>query len=134
MVEEEISQACLEYGEKMGELQKYIAQHQLVDRVKEIQSMAEEIKAVKIKSRQGTPGHDSPQVRAALAEARAASDKYGPTSPEARVAWDNLEEVASAGLDNAMGPRLDEECLVDSAMEACQALEELNRVIDEHNQ
>ena len=41
-----------------------------------------------------------------------------------------VEEIASSGLDNAMGPRLDEECLVDSALEACQALEELNRAIE----
>lgn len=43
-----------------------------------------------------TPIED--RIQAALAEARALSDRLGPTSSEAKVAWDVVEELqAEAG-------------------------------------
>lgn len=66
----------------------------------------------------------------ALKEAKEMEKVHGKGSPEAAVAWAELEEVASSGLSNAMGTRLDEECLVETAMEACQALDELNRALN----
>jgi hypothetical protein len=46
------------------------------------------------------------------------------------VAWAEVEEIASSGLGNALGTRLDDECLVESAMTACVALEELSRAVN----
>ena len=44
---------------------------------------------------------------------------------------ETVEEIAAAGNANALGGALsDDECLVDAAMEACVALEELNRVLN----
>jgi CP12 domain len=100
--------------------------------MEKIKSLAEDIQAIKISAAQSssTPAPDTPQLRAAMEEAKALSARLGPDSPEARVAWTEVEDIASSGLDNALGARLDDECLVESAMSACVALEELSRVVN----
>jgi len=94
-----------------------------------MEDVAAEMATIKLAPPEKRPAPKSPAVEKALAEAKAASEKYGPTSPEARVAWTELEEIASSGLENAMGGDLTEECLVSSA-EACIALEELDRFVN----
>jgi hypothetical protein len=71
---------------------------------------------------------DSGMLQAAIAEAKAATAKFGKASGEAAVAWDSVEEISAS--DNSMAgiPMLSDECLVD-AMEACEALEELERAV-----
>lgn len=100
-----------------------------VPKMQEVKNLAAEVKSIKMNVAKSKPATDSPELRQAMKEAKAATEEFGPTSPEARVAWDNVEEIASSGLQNAMGTRLDEECLLDSAQEACEALDELSRAI-----
>lgn len=94
-----------------------------------MKSITDEMANIKLVVTKSTPGNDSPEQRAALENAKAMSAEFGATSPQAKLAWEDLEEIASSGLSNSMGTRLDEECLVESAKEACMALEELDRVM-----
>jgi hypothetical protein len=128
-VDDDTSRACQEYQAKMLELQKLLKE---IPPMEKIKSLAEDIQAIKISAAQSssTPAPDTPQLRAAMEEAKALSARLGPDSPEARVAWTEVEDIASSGLDNALGARLDDECLVESAMSACVALEELSRVVN----
>ena len=128
LVEEDISKACLEYGSKLDELSALLAE--TAPKVKNLKSVANELSNIKLKVASSQPGTDSPQLRQALAIAKQITAVKGVTSPEAKLAWEDVEEIASAGSENSMGVRLDQECLVESAMEACQALEELNRVLN----
>jgi hypothetical protein len=101
--------------------------------MEQIKTLAQELQAIKLRvpSPAGGAAADSPQLRAALENARSVSSLHGPASAESRVAWAEVEEIASSGLQNAMGDRLDDECLVESAAEtACLALEELSRAIN----
>jgi len=128
MTEEELSEACREYGEKLDDL--YSIMEDLAPKMQKVSSLASEVRAIKLRTQEAAPAPDSPEVRAALENAKAISDQFGATSPEARVAWAELEEIASSGLSNAIGTRLDEgDCLVDPALDSCQALEELNRAL-----
>lgn len=138
-VEDDTSRACQEYQAKLEELQRLVTEIPKLERVK---TLAEEIQAIKLRdpvaaaassaasASGGSPAPDSPELRAALERAREISRQVGSDAPEARVAWEAVEEIASAGLGNAMGPRLDEECLVESSLQACLALEELSRVVN----
>jgi hypothetical protein len=128
-VDDDTSRACQEYQAKLQELQQLLKE---IPPIEKIKSLAEDIQAIKIVATQSSapPAPDSPQLRAAMKEAKELSKKLGPDSPEARVAWTEVEDIASAGLDNALGERLDDECLVESAMTACVALEELSRVMN----
>ncbi len=99
--------------------------------IQAMKEMAESIKQVKLAIPAPVTGAASEQLEIALAEAKAITAEKGLSSPEARVAWDNVEEIASAGVGNALGGVLTEdECLVDAALEACAAMEELNRLLD----
>jgi hypothetical protein len=68
-------------------------------------------------------------MKAAIAEAQAAGEKFGKSSSEAILAWETVEEIASSDNSVVVGATLDEECLVE-AIESCNALEELSRVIN----
>ena len=92
--------------------------------------LVSEIEQIKMIDPKSASGKDSPQLRKALADAKKISEEKGATSKEAAVAWDIVEEIATAGADSATGISLEDECLVETAMEACQALEELNRVME----
>lgn len=97
--------------------------------------MADEIKAIKLSAPEAKAGAPSAQLQEAMDTAREITEKLGVKSSEAQVAWEVVEEIASSGRSaNAMGGMLsDEECLIDVAIEACEALEELNRAIDVQN-
>jgi hypothetical protein len=130
-VDDDTGQACQEYQAKMRELQQLLKE---IPHVEKIKSPAEDIQAIKMAAPEvlssAAPAPDSPQLRAAMEEAKELSARLGPDSPEARLAWTEVEDIASAGLDNALGDRLDDQCLVESAMSACVALEELSRVVN----
>lgn len=94
-------------------------------------AMADDLKAVKLAAPKSSAGPPSEQLQEAMATAKQLTEEHGIHSPEARVAWDVVEEIASAGSGNALGGMMTaEECLVEAAMEACEALEELNRALD----
>lgn len=112
-------------------------------RVMSIRNIAEEIRRIRMADPSSMssatasgadPAADSPAYNAKLTEMRskaeATSKEFGADSAEARLAWTEYEELASTGAQT-MGDRLDEMCLVETqAMEACEALEELSRVLN----
>ena len=119
----------MEYNAKIEEMEKILAQQQPV--LKAMTEMANEIKAVKLTIPEPKVGAANPQLKDALAKAKQITEEKGITSPEAKVAWDAVEEIAaSSSNDNAMGVMLTDECLVEAAREACEAIEELNRVLN----
>lgn len=99
-----------------------------------LQTTAAAVKQVKLAVPEEKKGGGvaSPALTAALEEAKKITADKGLTSSEAKVAWETVEEIAASGSQaNALGGALsDDECLVDAAMEACAALEELNRVLE----
>jgi hypothetical protein len=125
----EVSAACKDYNEKMEQLAEMVGDQ--VKQVSVLKNFASEMKAIKISvASSGTGNADSPEMRAAIEEAKKVSADKGATSSEAKLAWETVEEIASSGLSNSMGARLDEECLVETAMDACMALEELSRALN----
>lgn len=92
--------------------------------------LVNELEQIKMIDPTSSAGTDSPQLRQALADAKKISDEKGASSKEAAVAWDIVEEIAAAGTGSSTGVSLEDECLVETAMEACKALEELNRVME----
>ena len=131
ITDEELSAKCMEYDSKMEELKSIVGNFEM-SKFDQMKALTAELSSIKM-TVASAPKPDSPELReavaAALAEAKKISKEKGADSPEAKVAWSEVEEVASSGLSNAFGPRLDEECLVDTAKEACEALEELNRAL-----
>ena len=92
--------------------------------------LVNELEQIKMIDPKSSAGVDSPQLRQALADAKKISDEKGASSKEAAVAWDIVEEIAAAGTASSTGASLEDECLIETAMEACKALEELNRVME----
>jgi hypothetical protein len=122
------SEACLEYGGKLDMLAELVKQN--TPTTNKIRDIAMEIKAIKMNTVSMPVGADSPIVRAALDAAKKATDEHGADSSEAKLAWESLEEIASASeKSGALGGKLDEECLTEM-IEACEALDELQRVLD----
>lgn len=132
ITDEEISAACADYDSKMAELKSIVGNFEM-SKFEQMKALTSELSAIKM-TVASAPKSDSPELKAAvkkaMAEAKKIAAEKGADSPEAMVAWTEVEEIASSGLQNAVGARLDEECLVDTAMEACEALEELNRAME----
>lgn len=124
MVSEE--EACKEYNRKLVELARLIEDTK--PNFGAVKSLASELSAIKMAQPTIKGGEDSPMLREALAAARKATEEFGPTSKEAALAWEDVEELAAAGSDNAIGANLIDECLVEQ-IEACEGLEELQRVL-----
>jgi len=127
LLEDDISSACEEYGQKLGELATLLEEQK--PKIEMLKNLADEMQQIKLSVPDPAAAADSPELRAALSNAKDVASKSGADSNEAKVAWDEVEELASTGLKNAVGVRLDEECLVETAIDACAALEELNRVM-----
>lgn len=131
ITDEEMSAKCEEYSNKMDELRSIVGNFEM-SKFDQMKALTQELSNIKI-TVESAPKKVSPELKAAVQAAtkaaKEATEKFGADSAEAKVAWAEVEEVASSGLQNAMGVNLDEECLVDTAMEACKALEELNRAL-----
>jgi hypothetical protein len=67
-------------------------------------------------------------MRNALKEAKAATEKFGKDSNEAKLAWETVEEIASSDVSEAIKGSLEDECLVDT-IEACEAIEAMQTVL-----
>jgi len=96
-------------------------------------SIAESIKPVSLAS-SSSGGNDSAEVAsgllAALENAKKITAELGITSSEAKLAWEDVEEIASSSTAEATKKALDlDECEVEK-IEACVALEELDRVLN----
>lgn len=123
MSEEE---ACKEYNKKLVELARLIEETK--PNLGAVKSLASEITAIKMAQPAIKGGEDSPLLKEALEAAKKATADFGPTSKEAVLAWEDVEELAAAGSHNTIGANLIDECLVEQ-LEACQGLEELQRVL-----
>jgi hypothetical protein len=130
----ESSADCEDYSDKLDQLAKLIEESKpKLDAMRRMATDIQAIKMVKQPAEEKEPEYYQKEANArmqeAIAYARKISEEKGFDSPDARVAWTEVEDIASSGLSHAMGKRMDEECLVETAMEACQAIDELNRVM-----
>jgi hypothetical protein len=118
----------MEYSKKLDELESLIKMQKPV--LDNMTKMANDIRSVKIAIPEVKKSVSSPELKAALAAAQAISKEKGATSPEAKIAWEDVEEIAAAASHSGDMPApLTEECLVEAAREACEAIDELNRVL-----
>lgn len=118
--------AELQYTLQMMERRK-IAFQQNAELMKDV---AAELQAIKLAPPNKKPAAKIPGLWDAKLKARAISQQYGNTSVEAKLAWEEVEEIAAAGLENAMGETVSEQtCDLEQAAEACMALEELDRFL-----
>ncbi|KAL3937560.1 MAG: hypothetical protein SGARI_002077 [Bacillariaceae sp.] len=127
MSDSELLKATSEFQTNLATVQRLTKD--LKDHQKHMNDVAKEMQALKLQAPENRPAAKSPQLDAAVTKAKQASQECGNSSKEAQLAWETVEEIASAGLDNAMGDDMTEECLVEAA-EACLALEELDRFIN----
>jgi len=103
----------------------------LQDKQHLMNDIATELAAIKLAPTKEKPKPKIPGLLASKIKARAMSKNFGNESKEAKLAWEEVEEIASSGLQNALGGKLEdgEECDLEQAAEACMALEELDRFI-----
>jgi len=96
-----------------------------------MKDVAAELKAIKLSPPTKMPPPKIPGLWDAKLKARAMTQQFGTSSPEAKLAWEEVEEIASSGLENAVGGTLwqDDSCDLIQAAEACMALEELDRFL-----
>eukprot|EP00536_Pseudo-nitzschia_multiseries_P017372 jgi/Psemu1/224782/e_gw1.1521.5.1 len=96
-----------------------------------MKDVAAELQAIKLSPPAKKPAPKIPGLWDAKLKARAMSQQFGNASPEAKLAWEEVEEIASSGLSNAVGGTLyqEESCDLVQAAEACMALEELDRFL-----
>jgi len=127
MTDEELFKATSEFQANLDVVKRLTKD--LKDHQKHMNDVAREMQALKLAAPENRPAPKSPQLDAALSKAKAMSAEFGNASKEAKLAWEEVEEIASAGLENAMGEDMTEECLVEAA-EHCLALEELDRFIN----
>lgn len=101
------------------------------DEIDQVKQLADELKGVKLATPTGGDKVEpTAAMKAALEDARAASDEFGKSSTEAMLAWETVEEIAASRNDAvASQPTLDEECLID-LIEGCEALEKFNNALD----
>lgn len=111
----------------MKELQTLLSSQS--SQLKKIKDLTSDVRAVTIKGLP-TPVNkiDNAALVAAIAEAKKVTSEKGSSSTQAAVAWDIVEEISASDNSQASIPALSDECLLE-AMEACDALEELNRAV-----
>lgn len=132
-----LAQACEQYEQQREELthrieQESAQQEHLQRGQEERQWFTRELRAIPLLHNAPNRSNPSPrtEIHQAVREARDVTNRLGLNAAESRIAWETVEEISSADISPAIGKRLDEECLVNDAMEACLALEELNRVLN----
>jgi len=101
---EQVAEAAKQYKEQLKQLNLRKADN-LDEKLAEMRQIATEMQSIQIEDAPKKAAQDSPELRAALAAAKEASEQHGATSSEARIAWETVEEIASSGLDNALGGR-----------------------------
>ena len=127
-VVDEVSPKCEDYGRFLDEL--FTIRDSIGEKeTNKKASLAETLKMIKLGKPESASVVSSNELTAALEAAKAATSEHGITSVEARLAWETYEEIASSGLGNAVGINLMEECSVEAGLDACKAMEELERVM-----
>lgn len=96
-----------------------------------MKDVAAELKAIKLSPPDKKPSPKIPGLWDSKLKARALTQQFGATSQEAKLAWEEVEEIASSGLKNSIGGTLYQQdaCDLVQAAEACMALEELDRFL-----
>lgn len=118
----------LEYENKVKALSQMLTKTKA--ELDEVKQLADELKGVKLASPSVTataPNEDA--MKEALSAARAATEKFGQNSVEAKLAWETVEEVAASTNYSAIRAPLDEECLIE-LIEGCEALEKFNAALN----
>eukprot|EP00587_Corethron_hystrix_P012557 CAMPEP_0113322360 /NCGR_PEP_ID=MMETSP0010_2-20120614/15556_1 /TAXON_ID=216773 ORGANISM="Corethron hystrix, Strain 308" /NCGR_SAMPLE_ID=MMETSP0010_2 /ASSEMBLY_ACC=CAM_ASM_000155 /LENGTH=180 /DNA_ID=CAMNT_0000180839 /DNA_START=26 /DNA_END=568 /DNA_ORIENTATION=- /assembly_acc=CAM_ASM_000155 len=116
-----------DFKEKIDMLGKLLEENKA--NVENIKKLTSEVQAVKIQSTASVGATVDPTImKSVLKEAREAEESFGKDSSQARVAWEAVEEVASSDMSGSLISSIEDECLVE-ALEACEALEELNRAV-----
>jgi len=122
------NEKCKEYEEKKQSLAELLQENK--EKLNAMKKLAQEVQSMKlpIPATSSSSAVDVPKIKDLIVKATAASDKFGNDSNEAKLAWENVEEVSASDNSAPTQPDLEELCLVEAA-EACEALEELGRVI-----
>ena len=116
-----------EYKTKIDALALILAEERA--KLDAVRTLALDIRNIKLSSPEPTASvQDTAAIKVAFQEAKTATETFGLQSPEAKLAWASVEEIASSDNSEAMKPSLDETCLIET-IEACEALEELQRAI-----
>ncbi|VEU38874.1 unnamed protein product [Pseudo-nitzschia multistriata] len=130
--QEELNQAYQEVQASMEIMQRnQYAAVSFQNNQQLMKDVAAELQAIKLSPPAKKPAPTIPGLWDAKLKARALSQQFGNQSPQAKLAWEEVEEIASSGLNNAVGGNLyqQETCDLVQAAEACMALEELDRFL-----
>lgn len=135
---EDVELRTVKAAELKGYLEEFSASEEIKLKLARMKALAEEIQAIKMTSPSAgkEKAISSIAVQDALKKAKEARQQFGDNSPETKLAWETLEEIASEeshkrDFDEAVN--YDEECYVDSAMEVCKAIEELKLKLGQPN-
>lgn len=127
---ENVSQECLEYSQALDELQDLIAANAMPEDKTFVKELASTVSPIKLQPPNTGAAPKSYELEKALVEARKITSELGLASTEAAIAWETVEQIAAAGNSNALGGSLSsDECFVEAAKEACEALEELHKIV-----
>eukprot|EP00543_Licmophora_paradoxa_P007000 CAMPEP_0202454324 /NCGR_PEP_ID=MMETSP1360-20130828/12091_1 /ASSEMBLY_ACC=CAM_ASM_000848 /TAXON_ID=515479 /ORGANISM="Licmophora paradoxa, Strain CCMP2313" /LENGTH=252 /DNA_ID=CAMNT_0049073619 /DNA_START=40 /DNA_END=798 /DNA_ORIENTATION=+ len=94
-----------------------------------MKDVAAELQAIKLSPPEKKPAPQIPGLWDAKLKAKALTQQFGTHSTEARLAWEEVEEIASSGLHNAVRDQHVSQPQLIKAAEACMALEELHRFL-----
>jgi len=122
------NEKCKEYEEKKQSLAELLQENK--EKLNAMKTLVQEVQSMKLPmpATSSSSAVDVTMIKDLIAKATEASDKFGNDSNEAKLAWENVEEVSASDNSAPTQPDLEELCLVE-AIEACEALEELGRVI-----
>ena len=130
-----LSTACLEHDESIRQLQVLIDLLDNETLSRPLDVMIDEIEPLKLPEPNVNSGTSLPNPRADAAwkAAKQATSQYGVRSRQARLAWEEYEEISSvverdAALEYKHG-KMDDVCQVDASCAICQAMKEVNRLI-----
>jgi hypothetical protein len=129
LLTESVDPECSDYDKKISELSEAMDKAKIhMDVTKKAY---QELQNIKIPPPpKSEPMVMSDEMLRAVSEAKAASAKYGATSTEAKMMWETVEEIASNDSSEVvMRGTLEDECLLEM-MNACEALEEISRVLN----
>lgn len=121
-----------EYEEKVKALSQMLTKTK--DELNEMKALADSLKGIKIGAAatgaSSVTAEDAAKMKSAIAAANSATEEHGADSSEAKLAWETVEEIASAGSHGkALAASLDEECLIEF-IEGCEALEKFKEALE----
>ena len=95
-----------------------------------VKNLVTELQNIKVSAPKVEPAPiDTEAMQEALLAAKKATEDFGITSSQAKLAWETVEEIAASNNSEAYKASLDDECLIET-MQACEAIEELSRAVN----